>query len=128
MVIRLRSVLVAMVVAWPALLVPPVLRAGDMPVGGVHVKILPPLPVWPSDYETITERRPTFHICGLSSATKYRVELARDAAFADGFTLTEFEITDTSGISPVVLVAYQGEPLPDGQYYWRAFCGDDEGF
>ncbi|MGQ9651639.1 MAG: hypothetical protein ACUVXJ_16150, partial [Phycisphaerae bacterium] len=56
------------------------------------------------------------------------MQLARDAAFAESFILTEFEVTDTSGISPVVLVAHQGEPLSDGQYYWRAFCGDDEGF
>lgn len=108
--------------------IPSVLATGDIPVGGIELKIQPPLPIWPSDYETITERRPTFLLCGLFKATKYRVELARDEKFTDAVTLAEFQVTDTSGISPAVSVAGPDDPLTDGQYYWRAFCGDDTGF
>ncbi|NLE61543.1 MAG: hypothetical protein GX616_24590, partial [Planctomycetes bacterium] len=128
MMTNLRNVPVAVMVVFLAGSVPPVWCTGDIPIGGVRLKIQPPLPVWPSDYETITERRPTFHICGLSSATKYRVELARDERFTNGSVLSEFKLTDVSGISPAVSVAWPGEPLTNGQYYWRAFCGDDTGF
>ncbi|MDM8004929.1 MAG: heparinase II/III family protein [Phycisphaerae bacterium] len=128
MMANLRNVPVAVMVVFLAGSVPPVWGTGDIPIDGVRLKIQPPLPVWPSDYETITERRPTFRVCGLFAATKYRVELARDAAFTEGVILNEFEVTDTSGISPAVSVAYPGEPLSDGQYYWRAFCGDTTGF
>ncbi len=101
---------------------------GDIPVGGIELRIQPPLPIWPSDYETITERSPAFRINGRFPATRYRVELARDADFSRPLTMIEFRVADTSGITPVVLVPLAGEPLPDGQYYWRAFCGDDSGF
>jgi len=84
---NLRNVPVAVMVVFLAGSVPPVWGTGDIPIDGVRLKIQPPLPVWPSDYETITERRPTFHICGLSSATKYRVELARDERFTNGSVL-----------------------------------------
>lgn len=110
------------------LLCAPLLATGDIPVGGLELKIQPPLPIWPSDHETILDRRPTFRINGRFPATKYRIELDRDAAFGNPTALSGFTVADTSGIAPVVLVPFVGYPLPDGQYYWRAFCGDDTGF
>ncbi|HOA74476.1 MAG TPA: heparinase II/III family protein [Phycisphaerae bacterium] len=101
--------------------------SGDVPVGGADLKIAPPLPVWPSDYETITEHRPAFRLNGRYQATRYRVELARDANFTSPITLTARVVID-SGITPVAVAPYTGEPLADGQYFWRAFAGDDDGF
>ncbi len=125
---NLRCLPAVLALVGAAVIVRPALGTGDIPVGGVNLKIQPPLPVWPSDHETITDRRPTFRLCGVFAATKYRVELARDAAFAGPVSLAEFKIVDTSGISPAVSISFAGEPLADGQYYWRAFCGDDTGF
>jgi len=121
---------IAAVVAVYSLFVPAHARAtGDLPIDrALDPRIPPPLPIWPSDYETLTQRRPTFRLEGRFAATKYRVELARDAGFTDPRVMTGAKVTDTSGIAPVVLVSFAGEPLADGQYYWRAFCGDDAGF
>jgi len=103
--------------------------SGDIPVGhGQDLPVKPPLPIWPSDLETITHRQPTFRLNGRFQATRYRVELARDADFTDPVTITKTRVADKSGITPVVLAPYEGEPLADGQYYWRAFAGNDEGF
>ncbi|MBI4580448.1 MAG: heparinase II/III family protein, partial [Planctomycetes bacterium] len=103
--------------------------SGDIPVAtGVELRIQPPLPVWPSDYETITERRPVFRLNGRYEATAYRVELARDAAFPSPIIISDAQVTENTGIAPVVVLSYPGEPLTDGQYYWRAFAGDDTGF
>lgn len=103
--------------------------SGDIPIAsGPPLKINPPLPVWPSDYETITDATPTFRMNGRFGATRYRVEVAQDAAFSDPVTLRAFRVIEETGITPVVEVSHEGEPLPEGRHYWRAFCGDDEGF
>jgi len=102
--------------------------AGKLPVyEGPALPIKPPLPIWPSDYETVTDRKPTFRFNGRFQASRYRVELARSADFADPMTIPEAKVTDTSGIAPVVLATYEGKPLTDGRYYWRAFAANDEG-
>lgn len=90
--------------------------------------IKPPLPVWPSDYETITQRQPAFRFNGRFQADRYRVEVARDASFASPVALTQARVVDEGGIAPAFVAAYAGEPLQDGQYYWRAFAGNAEGF
>lgn len=103
--------------------------SGDVPVGaGEELTIKPPLPVWPSDYETITKRQPTFRLNGRYGATRYRVELAQDATFTSRVILTKFHVEADRGITPVVLADYGGKPLENGQYYWRAFAGDDNGY
>lgn len=99
------------------------LGSGDVPVPkGPELAIKPPLPVWPSDYETITERKPVFRLNGRFGATSYRVELARDADFTQPVVLTQFRVVEEKGITPVVEAPFTGDPLTDGQYYWRGFC------
>lgn len=87
------------------------------------VAVLPPLPVWPSELETITDRAPTFLLNGRFGASRYRIELARSPSF-DSPTVIEkgFHVTDNDAICPTASVKWAGEPLADGQYYWRAFC------
>ena len=103
--------------------------AGKLPIyDGPELPIKPPLPIWPSDYETVTDRTPSFRLNGRFQATRYRVELARDAVFTDPVTMTDVRVIDETGIAPFVLADYQGKPLTDGQYYWRAFAGDDDGY
>ncbi len=103
--------------------------SGDVPVAqGQDWPVKPPLPIWPSDLETITDRRPVFRLNGRFQATRYRLELSRDPDFTDPITITQTRTADNGGIiTPVVLAPYNGNPLADGQYYWRAFCGNDEG-
>lgn len=102
---------------------------GDIPVGDpAGVPIRPPLPVWPSDYETIGQVLPTFRVNGRFGATAYRVELATSPDFAGAIRLEQFAVSDPGGITPVVLVPYVGEPLVSGRYYWRAFAGNDDGY
>ncbi len=104
------------------------LTAADVPAttnGGQNLK--PPLPVWPAEYETITQRQPSFHLNGRYGATRYRIELARDAAFTKAMVVKDVRISAEEGICPVVSAQYAGEPLADGQYYWRAFAGDADG-
>lgn len=90
--------------------------------------IKPPYPVWPSDLETVTDRRPTFRFNGRYQATTYRVDLARVGQSEELIVLTEFEVVDPGGIAPAVEIRYTGEPLADGRYEWRVFAGNDEGF
>jgi hypothetical protein len=119
---RFRATMVtglAVLYVWPLF----VFGTGDIPVDrDPAAPVKPPLPIWPSDGETITDRHPRFRLNGRFGATGYRVELARDAAFSDPIVLAEARVVDESGIAPVVLMPYRGEPLADGQYYWRAFC------
>lgn len=101
--------------------------SGDVPVGrSEEMKIKPPLPVWPSDYETTTETRPLFRFNGRFGASHYRVELDRDAAFPSPVVTEKTRVIETKGITPVVVALYEGEPLQDGQYYWRAFAAGDD--
>jgi hypothetical protein len=103
--------------------------SGDVPVGaGSDLKIKPPLPVWPSDHERITSRRPQFRFNGRFEATRYRVELASNPAFGKPRATTETRVLDDGGIEPVFVAACPGDPLEPGQYYWRVFAGDDSGF
>ena len=103
--------------------------AAKLPVyEGPALAIQPPLPIWPSDFETVTDRNPTFRFNGRFQASRYRIELARTADFADALAIAETKVIDTSGIAPVVIASYEGEALADGQYYWRPFAGNDEGF
>ncbi|HOW19664.1 MAG TPA: hypothetical protein PLC79_11550, partial [Phycisphaerae bacterium] len=55
---------IAVVVAAYTLFVPARAGAtGDLPVDrALGLRIPPPLPIWPSDYETLTRRRPTFRL------------------------------------------------------------------
>ena len=65
------------------------MATGDVPVNhGGDLKIKPPLPIWPGDYETITERRPIFRINVRHRATRYRAELATNPRFDDPIKLT----------------------------------------
>lgn len=57
-----------------------VAASGDVPVGG-EAAVKPPLPIHPSDYETITSRHPAFRFNGRWHADKYVVQLADNAAF-----------------------------------------------
>lgn len=103
--------------------------SGDVPVDtDVPMRIRPPLPVWPSDYETITERRPVFRLNGRYGATRYRVEIDRSATFESPIVIERTQTADNGGIAPAVVAPYTGEALADGQYYWRAFAGDDSGY
>ncbi len=102
--------------------------SGDVPVGtGAKLKIAPPLPVWPADHETITQRQPVFLLEGRAAASRYRIELARDVQFTSPITVTQAQ-TQPAGIAPTVSAPYAGEPLADGQYCWRAFAGDEAGW
>jgi hypothetical protein len=103
--------------------------SGDVPVSAdLQGPFLPPLPVWPSDQEAITLRKPIFLFNGRHGATRYRIELARDPSFAEPVTLEQFTVLEPGGIAPAVATAYLGEPLADGQYCWRVFAGNDEGY
>ncbi len=101
------------------------LAGSPAPVDGEGV-LPPPLPIWPGDDETITERRPTLLINGRHGAKGYEAELARDSAFGDPIVLTEARVRD-GAITPVVTMAHTGEPLADGVWYWRAFALDASG-
>lgn len=116
----------------PVLLVASVATEGmglaGLPVpSNVESPVQPPLPIWPSDQETITDRRPTFRLNGRHQATRYIVELAGSEAFRNPMVLTG-AVVETGPITPVVTVACTGEPLKNGIYYWRAFAENDEGF
>ena len=63
--------LIGLAAAAASLLIPVGLEAasGDVSVSrAAELDISPPLPVWPSDQETITNRRPVFRINGRAAA------------------------------------------------------------
>lgn len=84
----------------------------------------PPLPIWPSELETVTDRTPVFRLNGRFGAEQYRIELSRTPDFAEPTTIADgFDVSDTGSICPTVTAKWRGEPLRDGAYYWRAFAG-----
>ncbi len=91
------------------------------------IVLRPPLPVWPSDYETIGETRPVFRLNGRYGAKRYRIEIAPDESFAEARVSQQARVEDDGGITPVVFVDSPGEPLTVGRWYWRAFCAGEDG-
>jgi len=92
------------------------------------MSLKPPLPIWPVELETITTRRPTFRINGRFGATRYRLELSRHADFRDSIVVEDgWQVSDEDQIAPTVTLAWKGEPLADGQWFWRVFCAGPEG-
>jgi hypothetical protein len=92
------------------------------------IELKPPLPVWPSELETITDRSPAIRMNGRFGASRYRIEVARNAVFESPTTIDDgFQVSGTDLICPTVLVKWPGPPLADGQYYWRAFCAGLDG-
>lgn len=89
--------------------------------------ILPALPIWPVDGETITDPRPTLRLNGRRGATGYKVELTQDRTFRDPIVLTAFEVADAGGIAPSVLVRHTGQPLNEGEWFWRCFASGADG-
>ncbi len=126
-------VLLAMLAAGPlahAADSPTSATAATAPAPATRPALVPPLPLWPSDQETISDSMPVFVVAGRPEASAYRVELARSAQFApeDTQRATEFQLASSRGIAPEVLVPWSGKPLARGRYYWRAFAGDGSGF
>lgn len=106
----------------------PVMAGGKTPIyKGPPLAVKPPLPLTPCDFETITDRTPTFRFNGRYEADRYRVELARDDLFTDPVVMTDREIVEPSGITPICAARYQGDPLADGTYYWRVFAAKSDG-
>lgn len=101
--------------------------AGSPVSSPIDAPIQPPLPVWPSDDETMTDRRPTYRLNGRHQATRYIVEVDDNPEFNDPSVLTD-AVVEPGPITPVVTVPHEGDPLDNGVWYWRAFAENDEGY
>ena len=122
--------------AWPALACAVALAvpSASASAGGpstasalANVELRPPLPVWPSDHETIGETRPVFRLNGRYGAARYRIEVAPDESFDRARVTEQVRVEDDGGITPVVFAECPGEPLAPGRWCWRAFCAGQDG-